>query len=197
MQATPSYQPGTVYKKDSVIPVETGMILCKQAVEALQDVRVHNAARRIVSSVYDENHIQKDRIKEGAQLARLAEVWAVYNEVRKRIRYTKDPFQVELVYHPSELYKENGPFSFEDGNGKWAEDCDTIALLTVTLLLSLGHQARITLVGFPTVPGFSHVFTETHINGIGWVVVDPSLGPKVPGMVKEIVRFQNFYPVKQ
>ena len=185
------YWPGRVDLYDGIIPPQTGQIIAKQAVEAIQDYRVHNEARRLIAHVFDQNDSNMGNVAVAEVIARISEITAVYNYVREKIRYTYDPIGIELVYHPSFLYQKNGPL---DRYSKWAEDCDTIALLTATFLMSLGHKVRITIVGFNRQRGYSHVFSETWIKRLGWLVVDPALGPKVPRMLKDITHFKHFYP---
>jgi len=188
-----AYQNGKVNKVNNVVPPETATRLVESAKQAITDVKVNNAVRNLVANLYDENWIErpvtKEKIKRGVTLARVCEVLAVYNLVSSQLRYTKDPYGVELVYHPKFLHT----YAFSR-NRKFAEDCDSIAGLTLTYLLALGHRCRITIVGYPYASGYSHVFAESLVEGIGWIVVDPALGLKVPGMVKNIVRFKHFYP---
>jgi len=191
MLANQKYRQGKVNYYNSIIPPETGKNIVLQAVQAQSDHRIHNTTRRLISSLYNEASVATlENSKIASLSARLSEIQAIYNEVQKKIKYTYDPHKTELVYHPSFLY--DNAFSKKK---KWAEDCDTIALLTLTYLLSLGYKSRVTIVGFPSTPGFAHVFAEAFIPELSrWLVIDPALGVKSKPMVKRIVRFQHFYP---
>ena len=88
------------------------------------------------------------------------EVEAVRDWVRNNIRYTRDVYDVETVKTPLALIQSR------------FGDCDDMALLTGTLLNSIGHPVRYVAIG-TTVPGeFDHVYPETKINLDRWVSVE-------------------------
>lgn len=142
---------------------------------------VINFARAFISQVYDEN--------DNLQYSKLSEIAAIHDLARMSLRYTPDPIGVEAVYAPQTMV------SLISMHGRWAEDCDSISLLTLTMLLALGHQVRMCIAGFvPGITTFSHVFCEVFIEGMGWLVVDPSLGDKVFQMCKDIQNIEYLYP---
>ena len=114
--------------------------------EALRDPQIHRLARDIVQSVpaFDD----------------LAEANALYEWVRRNIRFTKDPVNKETLYPPAELLKIR------------AGDCDDISMLLATLLMSVGYEARLMTVA-ASGDEFSHVYVEANING-QWIPLDPA-----------------------
>lgn len=94
-----------------------------------------------------------------------AEANALYEWVRRNIRFTKDPVNKEKLYPPAELLKIR------------AGDCDDISMLLSTLLMAVGYPARLMTVATPSSPDqFSHVYVEAEIPaGSGhWLAVDPA-----------------------
>jgi transglutaminase-like putative cysteine protease len=98
---------------------------------------------------------------------RAGEVRALFEWVRRNIRYTRDIFRVELLHSARRLLELR------------AGDCDDQTILLSSLLLSTGHPVRLVLAGFQ--PGrphaYSHIYPEVHVAG-RWIAVDPTLsGP--------------------
>lgn len=86
------------------------------------------------------------------------EVAAVFNWVRKNVRYTKDPTRVELLP------------SAENVAQVGVEDCDGFTILIASLLGALGRETRLRVVG--QLPGNpSHIFPEIFLKG-GWKALD-------------------------
>jgi Transglutaminase-like superfamily len=114
--------------------------------EALRDPQINRLARDIVRSApaFDD----------------LAEANALYEWVRRNIRFTKDPVNKETLYPPAELLKIR------------AGDCDDISMLLATLLMSVGYEARLMTVA-ASGDEFSHVYVEANING-QWIPLDPA-----------------------
>jgi hypothetical protein len=114
--------------------------------EALRDPAINRLARDIVQSVpaFDD----------------LAEANALYEWVRRNIRFTKDPVNKETLYPPAELLKIR------------AGDCDDISMLLGTLLMAIGYPARLMTVAAGG-DEFSHVYVEANING-EWIPLDPA-----------------------
>jgi hypothetical protein len=92
----------------------------------------------------------------------LAEANALYEWVRRNIRFTKDPVNKEKLYPPAELLKIR------------AGDCDDISMLLATLLMAVGYPARLMTIAAPGSPDqFSHVYVEAEIHG-QWIPIDPA-----------------------
>lgn len=95
----------------------------------------------------------------------VAEAQAIYNWMRRNIRFTKDPVNKEKLYPPAELLKIR------------AGDCDDISMLLATLLMAVGYPARLVTVAASSNPDqFSHVYAEGEVPaGSGnWIPMDPA-----------------------
>ena len=76
---------------------------------------------------------------------RLGEVCALFNWVRRNIRYTRDIFQVELLHSARRMLELR------------AGDCDDMTILLGAMLKSTGHPVRLVLAGFR--PGKPHSYS--------------------------------------
>jgi len=89
----------------------------------------------------------------------------IFEFVRDKIRYVKDPFRVETVYSAS---KTLDPVKTEDGwnlAGRMQADCDCKSVVAATMLQSIGMPTRFVAIKTPFKPtGFSHVYLEALIN---------------------------------
>lgn len=94
----------------------------------------------------------------------VGEVRAIYDWVRRNIRYTKDPTTKEKLYPPAELLKIR------------AGDCDDISTLINVFASALGYPARwITISTQADNPSeFTHVYSEIEVPaGSGnWIALD-------------------------
>lgn len=97
-----------------------------------------------------------------------AEIQALYQFVRDRIRYVRDIRGVETL-HTADRILEN-----KQG------DCDDKSILLASLLESLGFVTRLTAVGFsrpkklfgqPVATGYSHVLPEVLVKG-AWIPLE-------------------------
>ena len=164
-----------------ISPHETAWKMMSWALYSVHFPNVVNFARYFIREVYDEN--------DNLPYSKLSEIAAIHSLARKSLRYTPDPIGVEAVYAPHTVVE------LVEMYGRWAEDCDSISLLTLTMLLALGHQVRMCIAGFsPGMVTYSHVFAEVFIEGLGWFAVDPSLGDQVHQMCKDIVNIEYLYP---
>ena len=92
------------------------------------------------------------------------EVKALFEYVRDRITYRRDPVSAEMV---------------QDARGTLAAgvgDCDDKATLLSTLLATLGHRSRFRVLAFrETQPvNWQHVLLEVELRGRGWIPLDPT-----------------------
>lgn len=72
--------------------------------------------------------------------------------VQKKVRYVRDPDNVEYLQDPLDLVKH-----IQMGTAQG--DCDDMALLTATLLLSVGHQPYFRAVRYEQPYGtFNHIY---------------------------------------
>jgi transglutaminase-like putative cysteine protease len=95
---------------------------------------------------------------------RFGEVSALFDWVRRNIRYTRDIFRVELLHTARRMLELQ------------AGDCDDMTILLGAMLLSTGHPVRLVLVGFrPHRPHFySHIYPEALV-GNRWIALDATM----------------------
>lgn len=100
---------------------------------------------------------------------RFGEVCAVFDWVRRNIRYTRDIFQVELLHTARRMIELK------------AGDCDDMTILLGAMLMSTGHPVRLILAGFrPNKPHvYSHIYPEVTVRG-RWIALDATM-PKPVG----------------
>src|SRR5271156_1627418 len=118
------------------------------------------------------------------QFDRAGEARAVYDWVRRNIRFTSDIAGKETLRSPREILHVR------------AGDCDDFVILICALLGTIGHKMRITTVAShpadPTI--FTHVYPEDKV-GPRWVALDaarrrPAIG-KTPSYYS---RKRHWYP---
>lgn len=165
----------------SFAPATTVEIL-RQAIRDMRTPRVHSTARFLVRGVASTN---KHPIA-----GRLSEVAVIEQFVRRCVRYTRDPYMTELVHSPALMLQRIEEY------GAWSEDCESMAGLTIALLMSIGHRCRLTIVGFHQPGSYTHIFCESFIPRVGWVVVDPSVPnlERSREMIARIRHIEHFYP---
>lgn len=100
-----------------------------------------------------------------------SEVLACYYWTCQHIRYIKDPVGVELVKDPVRVLETR------------AGDCDDIATLLASMLMSCGNDACFSLVGFDGNKGASHVFACVYVRG-KWVALDPVANREIGDMLQ-------------
>lgn len=115
-----------------------------------------------------------------------SEVAAIYYDVSRRVRYTRDPQHLELVQHPAvTLASKTG-------------DCDDqsvairAAVAVVAATSSVGAEAEYVTASF--LPGeHTHVFLRVKDPRTGeWVVLDPVAGPHVAEMIRKVYEFRAY-----
>jgi len=100
---------------------------------------------------------------------RYGEVCALFNWVKRNVRYTRDILRVETLHTARKMLELR------------AGDCDDMTIVLGAMLLATGHPIRLVLVGFrPHRPHlYSHVYLEANVNG-RWLALDATL-PKPAG----------------
>lgn len=95
---------------------------------------------------------------------RLGEVKALFEWVRRNVRYTRDIFQVELLHTARRMLDLR------------AGDCDDMTILLGAMLKSTGHPVRLCLVGFhpEAVHAYSHIYPEVNLRG-KWIPIDATM----------------------
>lgn len=94
----------------------------------------------------------------------VGEIRALFEWVQRHVRYTKDPFQLEVLHSPRRLLELR------------AGDCDDMSILLGALLEAIGHPVRLVLTGpDPLRPRlFTHVYLEVFHKG-RWISLDPTM----------------------
>lgn len=95
---------------------------------------------------------------------RWGEVCALFDWVRRNVRYTRDIFRVELLHSARRMLELR------------AGDCDDMTILLGAMLLSTGHPVRLALAGFrPSKPHFyTHIYPEVNVRG-RWFAIDATM----------------------
>jgi transglutaminase-like putative cysteine protease len=95
---------------------------------------------------------------------RFGEVYALFDWVRRNVRYTRDIFRVELLHSARRMLELR------------AGDCDDMTILLGAMLMSTGHPIRLVLAGFrPNKPHvYSHIYPEVHVRG-RWLPIDATM----------------------
>ena len=95
---------------------------------------------------------------------RMGEACALFDFVKRNIRYTRDIFRVELLHSARRMLELR------------AGDCDDMTILLGAMLLSTGHPVRLVLAGFrrnrPHV--YSHIYPEVNVSG-RWIAIDATM----------------------
>jgi Transglutaminase-like superfamily len=114
----------------------------------------------------------------------LGEIEALFEWVQRHVRYTKDPFRVEVLHSPRRMLELR------------AGDCDDMTILLGSMLESIGHPVRLVLTGpDPLRPRlFSHVYLEVNHQG-GWIPCDATmphpLGWAPRALVKQVIPIEE------
>lgn len=109
---------------------------------------------------------------------------AVYDWVRVRVRYRRDPHEREFIRTPASL-------ALAALRGTAAGDCDDHAALVMALAAALGLPTRLILTrdrGRARSRTYHHIHTEVEVEG-GWLPLDTSLdwvprGARAPGAAR-------------
>lgn len=115
---------------------------------------------------------------------RWGEVCAIFDWVRRNVRYTRDIFRVELLHSARRM--------IELGAG----DCDDMTILLGAMLLSTGHPVRLVLAGFrPSRPHvYTHIYPEVNVRG-RWLAIDATMPKPIgwapPALWKRICEIQQ------
>lgn len=84
------------------------------------------------------------------------EALAIGDYVKRKVRYVRDPDDVEYLQDPIDLVKHVQ-------NGTAQGDCDDMALLAATLLLSIGHQPLFRAVRYEQPIGnYNHIYVVVY-----------------------------------
>lgn len=94
----------------------------------------------------------------------LGEIRALFEWVRKNIRYTRDIYRVELLHTARRMLQLR------------AGDCDDQTILLGAMLKATGYPVRLVLVGFdPRRPAhFTHIYLEARFKN-RWIPLDTTV----------------------
>jgi len=130
---------------------------------------------REFSTSYPIRHLATEITRNIPSKSPTRELYALYQWVRKNIRYRKDPRGMEWLQTPCRTLTEG------------AGDCDCLATLIGALAESLGHPTRLVTVG-PTKLLPKHVAVESW-DGKRWITLDPVLEESGDTAVSEPGKF--------
>ena len=96
--------------------------------------------------------------------AYLEEIETLFRWIQRNIRYTKDPYRLELLTGALRILQLR------------IGDCDDMAVLLGAMLESIGHPIRLVVAGYsPVNPKlFSHVYIEVYYRG-RWIPLDATM----------------------
>jgi hypothetical protein len=126
----------------------------------------HDLVKRLATNIIHYNNIPSHHY--------LDEARAIGEFVKKHIRYVKDPVGTESLQAPDMMIRMMKDVGYSMG------DCDDMALLTASLLMSVGIKSKFRAVRYREgTQGFNHIYVVVYENNIG----DSSN----PGQIKRLV----------
>lgn len=114
----------------------------------------------------------------------LGEIASLFQWVQQNVRYTKDPFRVEVLHSAPRMLELR------------AGDCDDMTILLGAMLESIGHPVRLVLAGPDPLRSrlFTHIYLEVFYRG-RWIPLDATMPfpmgwePRTP--VKEVIDIER------
>jgi hypothetical protein len=94
----------------------------------------------------------------------LGEIKALFEWVQRNVRYTKDPYRVEVLHTARRMLELR------------AGDCDDMAILLGAMLEAIGHPVRLVVTGPDPLRRrlFTHVYLEVYLKG-RWIPLDATM----------------------
>jgi hypothetical protein len=114
----------------------------------------------------------------------LGEIKALFEWVQNNVRYTKDPFRVEVLHTARRMLELR------------AGDCDDMTILLGAMLEAIGHPVRLIVTGpDPLRPKlFSHIYLEAYHKG-QWIALDATMpypmGWEPQTFVKQVIPIER------
>lgn len=114
----------------------------------------------------------------------LGEIKTLFEWVQQHVRYTKDPFRVEVLHSARRLLELR------------AGDCDDMTILLGSMLEAIGHPVRLVVTGpDPLRPKlFSHIYLEAYHQG-RWIPLDATMpypmGWEPRTLVKQVIPIER------
>lgn len=115
---------------------------------------------------------------------RMGEACALFDFVKRNIRYTRDIFRVELLHSARRMLELR------------AGDCDDMTILLGAMLMSTGHPVRLVLAGFRRHKphSYSHIYPEVNVRG-RWIAIDATVDKPIgwapPALWKRICEIEK------
>jgi len=129
--------------------VDTIKIMTKMAREGSR----HPLVRRLATNILNHDKIPSHSYREEAR--------AIGQFVQKNVRYVKDIAGVETIHSPDMMIRQMADV------GYFAADCDDMALLIASMLLSIGMVPRFRAVRFRTTSGgYNHIYVVVYESNI-------------------------------
>jgi transglutaminase-like putative cysteine protease len=150
----------------------TGTLITAKIIAGL----IHEGARDFYVR---QKAIEVFRIYQVPPKNRFGEVCALFDFVKRNVRYTRDIFRVELLHTARRMLELK------------AGDCDDMTILLGAMLVATGHPVRLVLAGFkhnrPHL--YSHIYPEVFVRG-RWIAADATadkpIGWAPPALWKRI-----------
>jgi transglutaminase-like putative cysteine protease len=114
----------------------------------------------------------------------LGEIKALFEWLQRNVRYTKDPFRLEVLHSARRMLELR------------AGDCDDMAILLGAVLVAIGHPVRLILAGPDLLRPrlFTHVYLEVYYKG-RWIPLDPTMpypmGRAPRALVKKVIAIER------
>lgn len=113
-----------------------------------QDLKGHPKVRELAKQIVGERHIPSNYY--------IQEALAIGDFVQAKVRYLRDPNGIEYLQSPVDLIEQIT-------RGEAQGDCDDMALLTATLLLSIGHEPYFRAVRYQGFTGpYNHIYVVVY-----------------------------------
>ena len=117
----------------------------------------------------------------------LGEIKALFEWVQRHVRYTRDPFRVEVLHSARRMLALR------------AGDCDDMSIVLGAMLEAIGHSVRLVLTGSnPATPGvFTHIYIEV-LYRERWIPLDATMpypmgwAPRAP--VRKVIPLDGRVP---
>lgn len=151
----------------------------QQMIQGTRDPKIYALAREVLTKKCGDGWCVDEKDHK-------AEVTALFNEVRKRVRYTWDPTDYDAFQTPAKTL------------ALAAGDCDDYVSLLGALCRSVGHKVRSRIVQTQGSDTWNHIYLAVQVNG-QWMPCDPSVkqpaGWEVPSNL--VVRKQDYDVVEK
>lgn len=116
---------------------------------------------------------------------REGEIEAIYQYVRDKVRYTKDPAGLEYVQTPKHLIQ------MIMQRGQAYGDCDDKTVLGLAMLKNLGYEVAIRVAGYKTPGVYTHVYGLVKVKH-NWIVFDATPADEELGWEHPFVDVKDF-----